>query len=233
MLLERFFLHRFVWFLFPALIMLGQIGLEIFVPDQYMPELHSEFGPHEILQGIILFPAIFLAFRVILLAPAVLLKLWGGLALLGSIYVCGEELSWGQHFFEWTTPEFWNQINDQGETNLHNTSSWLDQKPRVALEIGVIVCGIIIPLVQKFFPRALPQIFLPIVGGKEVIVSAAFFLFVKVTDKVYGLFGEHLFWRASEVEELYIFLFVCIYLAILCRRFGSHGLLRTDGQTLT
>ncbi len=115
--------------LFPALIIVGQIGLEIFVPDQYMPELHSEFGPHEILQGLILFPAILLALRVIQLAPSVPLRGWGILALIGSVYVFGEELSWGQHLFDWTTPEFWNQINDQGETNFHNTSSWLDQKP--------------------------------------------------------------------------------------------------------
>ncbi len=70
----RFFLKSPFWMLFPALIIVGQIGLEIFVPDQYMPELHSEFGPHEILQGLVLFPAILLALRVIQLAPTGPLK---------------------------------------------------------------------------------------------------------------------------------------------------------------
>jgi hypothetical protein len=218
----RFFLKSPFWMLFPALIIVGQIGLEIFVPDEYMPELHSEYGPHEILQGLVLFPAIFLALRVIQLAPTGLLKAWGGLALIGSVYVFGEELSWGQHLFDWTTPEFWTQINDQGETNLHNTSSWLDQKPRLALEIGVIVCGILLPLLLKFAPRFVPARLAPILGDREVIPSALLFAFLKVIDKTYSALDlQPLFWRSSEVEELYIFLFVVIYLSILCRRFEA------------
>src|SRR3546814_19755347 len=60
--------------------------------------------------------------------------------------MAGEEASWGRHYAGWLTPEGWQAINDQGETNLHDTSSWLDQKPRTLLEIGVIVGGIIVPL---------------------------------------------------------------------------------------
>src|SRR3546814_9825984 len=62
--------------------------------------------------------------------------------------VCSSDLeaSWGQHYAGWLTPENWQALNDQGETNLHNTSSWLDQKPRTLLEIGVIVGGILIPM---------------------------------------------------------------------------------------
>src|SRR3546814_16819658 len=66
--------------------------------------------------------------------------------MLGSVYMAGEEASWGQHYAGWLTPEGWQAINDQGETNLHNTSSWLDQKPRTLLAIGVLVAGIIVPL---------------------------------------------------------------------------------------
>lgn len=220
---ERFFLQRPAWMLFPALIMAGQIGLELFVPHQYMPELHSEYGPHEILQALVLLPAIFLAVRLIKLAPTMPLRFWGLLAFLGSVYTFGEELSWGQHTFDWTTPEFWSQINDQGETNLHNTSSWLDQKPRLALELGVITCGLLVPLAQRFAPRAVPVWLTPILGGKELLPSALFFTFLKATDKIYGAFDARLFWRSSEVEELYLFLFVVIYLSILCRRFSTDG----------
>ena len=49
---------------------------------------------------------------------------------LACIYFAGEEASWGQWYFNWKTPDFMAGINDQGETNLHNMSSWLDQKPR-------------------------------------------------------------------------------------------------------
>ncbi len=40
---------------------------------------------------------------------------------LGSLYIAGEEMSWGQHFFHWNTPEYWAEVNRQQETNLHNT----------------------------------------------------------------------------------------------------------------
>ncbi len=35
----------------------------------------------------------------------------------------GEELSWGQHIFGWSTPEGLREINRQEETNLHNLGS--------------------------------------------------------------------------------------------------------------
>lgn len=220
-MLQEFFLRRSVWMLFPSLIILAQIGVEVFVPPRYMADLHSETGPHEYLQALILCPAIFLALRLISLAPSLPLKAWGALALAGSVYVLGEELSWGQHWFEWATPEYWKVLNDQEETNLHNTSSWLDQKPRLALEVGVIVCGLLIPLLQKFYARAVPKFFSNIYGSAELIPSSLFFLFLKITDKSFGAFDRYLFWRSSEVEEIYLFLFVVIYLAVLCKRFQA------------
>lgn len=51
-----------------------------------------------------------------------------GLALMCGV-IAGEEASWGQHFLGWSTPESWNELNDQHETNLHNIGSWADQKP--------------------------------------------------------------------------------------------------------
>ena len=53
-------------------------------------------------------------------------KAWLTLLVLGCVYYAGEEVSWGQHWFGWVTPEGWMDVNDQGETNLHNTSALLD-----------------------------------------------------------------------------------------------------------
>lgn len=36
------------------------------------------------------------------------------------IFVLGEEVSWGQHYFGWAAPEGWTAINSQNETTLHN-----------------------------------------------------------------------------------------------------------------
>ena len=41
---------------------------------------------------------------------------------LGSIYIAGEEHSWGQHYFGWQTPDFIANLNRQEETNLQGTS---------------------------------------------------------------------------------------------------------------
>ncbi len=35
----------------------------------------------------------------------------------------GEEISWGQCLFGWTTPDFLMGLNQQGETNIHNIYS--------------------------------------------------------------------------------------------------------------
>ena len=54
---------------------------------------------------------------------------------LGILYFFLEEISWGQHFFGWQTPEFFSNINHQNETNIHNTSSLFNELPRNLLLI--------------------------------------------------------------------------------------------------
>lgn len=43
-----------------------------------------------------------------------------GLVAVGSWFLAGEEISWGQRIFGWQTPEALEQVNRQGETTLHN-----------------------------------------------------------------------------------------------------------------
>ena len=67
------------------------------------------------------------------------------LAALSSLYIAGEEMSWGQHFFHWNTPEYWANINIDDETNLHKTYDIVDKAPRVTLELGVLIGGLADP----------------------------------------------------------------------------------------
>jgi hypothetical protein len=39
---------------------------------------------------------------------------------LGCFFVAFEEISWGQHIFNWVTPDSFSKINLQKETNIHN-----------------------------------------------------------------------------------------------------------------
>ena len=43
-----------------------------------------------------------------------------GLVAMAALFFAGEEISWGQSYFQWTTPTWW-QENFSGETNLHNS----------------------------------------------------------------------------------------------------------------
>jgi hypothetical protein len=66
----------------------------------------------------------------LLLSVAIASRLWVGsqrgvaalyaLLSLALFFLVGEELSWGQRIFGWTTPESLEAINKQGETTLHN-----------------------------------------------------------------------------------------------------------------
>ncbi len=53
-----------------------------------------------------------------------------GIYFIGILYYFLEEISWGQHFFQWNSPEFFNEINEQKETNLHNINNLFNQLPR-------------------------------------------------------------------------------------------------------
>jgi hypothetical protein len=139
---------------------------------------------------------------------------------LGSFYIAGEEASWDQHYLGWETPKGWRELNDQNETNLHETSSWLDQKPRALLELGVIVGGIATPLAALRWPairRARSAIVLPpfLCLPSEAIEEA-----MRMSGRALSTLapGTTLFERASEVQELYFYLFILLYLIALRRR---------------
>jgi hypothetical protein len=58
------------------------------------------------------------------------------IAILGLCFLVGEEISWGQRIFGWSTPEDLAQINRQGETTLHNIGEAHDMVGWVLLAIG-------------------------------------------------------------------------------------------------
>lgn len=213
--------HQFWWLWVPLVFLVIQLVLEFMLSGPELSRLLSENGPHEILQALVMALAFVVAIRILCLIDwkkERWLGVWAALAAAGSFYVTGEEISWGQHILQWSTPEYWARVNDQQETNLHNTSSWLDQKPRLVLEIGVIVGGIIIPLLAKFKKALLPERFTMIYPPAIMAVTALAYLFFKLSDKVFEGLGISFYVRVSEVQELYLFYFVLLYLVILKRR---------------
>ncbi|MAQ71829.1 MAG: hypothetical protein CL565_06515 [Alphaproteobacteria bacterium] len=187
----------------------------------------SEWGPHETLQFFVSAIASAICAQLLLdkyVRQNMFLFAWIAVAFLGTLYIAGEEISWGQWIFEWTTPEHWAAINDQQETNLHNTSSWLDQKPRLLLEIGMIVGGIFVPLIMKFKPSMLPIKFRIIYPPIILLPSVLCAELPKIVEKIGEAVDVNIFIRVSEINEFYMFYFVLLYVIILSGRIKDRPL---------
>lgn len=215
-------LDKIFWLWLPLVFFLFQLVIEQTLPGKVLSDMHSENGLHEVLQFVIISIAFLWSIRILIQKPWMIsrwLALWVVLAALGTLYVAGEEMSWGQHILNWSTPEYWQNVNDQGETNFHNTSSWLDQKPRLLLLIGSIVGGLLIPFLLRVKPATVPEKFTIIYPPATLGITAALALCINLGDKLAELLTNYPFFvRGSEVEEVYLFYFVLLYLVVLRRR---------------
>ena len=159
------------------------------------------------------------------------------LYLICILYFFLEEISWGQHIFNWESSSFFLINNNQGETNIHNISNLFDQLPRSLL---LIWCAFPF-IIQKFLKRittkeiyskfAFPQ--------KELIylslILILFFLPDFIIDKMNLHPGHHIntvginksdiydfisfqFIRLSEYQEL-IFTFYLMNHALFFKKF--------------
>lgn len=214
-------LPSLVWLIIPIAFIVIEAILELSLPRQTLDPMLSEGGPHEFLQFIFAAAAFLVAFKTLFDVKEPLQRIWILCAALGCFYIAGEEISWGQWVFGWVTPEFWTAVNDQHETNLHNTSAWLDQKPRLLLFIGIIVGGLVIPAVRRWCPEKLPRKFEIFYPSDVVIVTALGVTIPYLVQETAEFFKFPLFVRVSEVQELYMYYFLLIYLLDFRRRVFS------------
>ena len=195
---------------------------------------YAENGPCELLQFVVVFVAFLAAVRLLARMDRKAdpwLFAWIAIAALGSFYIAGEEVSWGQQFLHWSTPADWAAINDQDETNLHNTSSWLDQKPRWLLQAGMVAGGLLVPAIRRVRPGLLPARFGMIYPSGGIAVTAGAALVLKLAETVCrAVSGGTLFYRSSEVMEFYMFYFVLLYLLDFKVRLAARGSLVSPQQ---
>lgn len=207
-----------LWLWLPIGGLVVQGVLEIALSPALLAPLLSEDGPHEFLQALVLVCGFCVALWTLLKNPRSGhpgLMGWIALAALCQFYVGGEELSWGQHLLGWTTPDYWAGINDQNETNLHNTSSWLDQKPRALLLIGVIAGGLVAPFATARWPRIVPETLKILMPTVQFAVISGIVLLVRGASFLTDVWHVRIFERASEVSELYMYYFVFLYMILL------------------
>ncbi len=192
----------------------------------------SERGPLELGTAVLAFVAVGMAIHTLVRArqggaPSFLLG-WIGAHLLGALYLGGEEISWGQHLLGWETSGWFAENNDQFETNLHNTSSWLDQKPRLLLFLWCLIGGILVPLIERrrgIFPGSAWTYW--VWPTRACLIAGLAVVLVRIPAQLIDLFGASVYSPArvvllplnlTEVQEFLFASFILIYMVSLMRR---------------
>ena len=202
----------------------------------YEAVFENESGVVELATALLLVPCAWLALRAARLGAArgwrVFPALLGVFAL-GCVFLMGEELSWGQHVFEWQSPAYFLEHNTQDETNLHNLSSFNKNLPKWVLVVAMGLGGIAVPLLRRRLDSQLHS-----VGGealawmlptKVCLPVALIVVPLHVGTKVLGWNGIETdpAWGIDlrETTELYISIFFFVYTWSLHRRLrGSAAL---------
>lgn len=222
-------LSAWIWLWLPAGILVSFLLTRVLDHAFYNKWVESEQGVMEMATPLILLAGIYFGIRSLLLGRTKInLRnyLWLGLVTLGCIYYAGEEISWGQQLFGWNTPELFQEINDQNETNLHNISSWFDQKPRLLLELWVLTGGILLPAFMAVMKKEYES------GSWEYwfwptticVPDAVISILIKMPERIKDVFGLAPYRfevRWSELQEFFFAIFLSLYLASIYVRLSK------------
>ncbi|RVU38751.1 hypothetical protein EOI86_05630 [Hwanghaeella grinnelliae] len=219
-----------VWFGLPVTLLLASVVFLLIDRDLFVWWAGSETGPGENITASVFVLAAVLAFvlaRQKRLIPVAWLR--GSFYSLFAVamFVAGEEWSWGQHFFGWHTPEWLSDINKQGETNLHNVAeNTLDQKPRAVATFIILIFGFFLPLFRSGLKFLDKYPFVDWLMPTRALVPTSLIVFLpRLAERIQLWFdisvtGPYVMTTRDyqELQELYISLFVFIYLLNLLLR---------------
>ena len=157
----------------------------------FIKNLFRENGFIESLQSILLLFSILLLINIFRkLENKNFLKVFIFFKILLLIYYLGEEISWGQHFFNLKSPKIFIELNNQEEINLHNISNIFNQLPR---SLVILWCGfvpIFFNLIKnKYFLKSnFTLIFLP---NTKLLFVSFIFLILFLPDFMIDKLGLH------------------------------------------
>jgi len=215
-------LSPFIWIVLPLIVWFLPYVVKIIDRSLYKNWIYSEFGLVENLTVIVLIFAIVYGTKIFLSNfnfPAKWFKWYIALLTLGCFYFAGEELSWGQHFIGWGTPEILKVINDQSETNIHNIIPFFDQVPRTALVILTAVGGVLTPLfvtLRKINLNSKTNVLYWLFPTMLSFPTALLTWQIALPQKIYKYFNGDMIWflniKIGESKELFLAFFLMIYL---------------------
>ena len=219
----------FIWFFLPIIIFFSIFAFKHFNYDFFYNFFKNETGFIENGTFVILFFSIITSIFILKTIKKKgfnkIIYFWILFFLFGLVYFAGEEISWGQQWFNWETFSFFKELNDQSETNFHNINSWFDQKPRFLLLCFVFVGGIFIPIFfrnKRISNQSIKYWIYPTICCLPASLICLFFylldnLYKSICrgtpgidircDYIPGL----LLLRTSEIIEFYIAFFLFVY----------------------
>jgi len=153
--------HPIFWIGLPAASLAMKFLLPFLGEARWEHLMTSEFGFVEnatvvfLLVAIVLSVPVFLRRRELPRGVGWVMLLLG----LGCLYFAGEEISWGQHFFHYRTPELVAHLNRQHEFNIHNTygkygGNLFNNLPRQLLNVAMVL-AMLVPLLGMSLERRL------------------------------------------------------------------------------
>lgn len=223
-------LPKALWLYLPILTLVLFYAANAVSEEFFETVIFSEFGFIENLSILCCFIAFIYAVRIVREQKDKIEKSFRilmGVFAFGCLFLFCEETSFGQHFFHWTTPEGLAAINKQNELNLHNTTDWLDKYPRLVLSIGILIFGLIMPIVankkQNFAVKGSYQdYFWPTIA---MIPMSAGVILPRFIERIGVWFNVELplflnlkTHAYQELQETYIQMFLMLYAMSIYRR---------------
>jgi len=209
-----------LWLWIPALIFVAPYILKAIGSSIY-GLIEGERGIVENLTVVALALAIIYgvrSFRARFRLPVSWLGAWIALVSLAAFVFLGEEISWGQHYFHFETPERWSDLNIQHEMNLHNLNKLINHIPRFILSVIAFVGGIIIPIVIRAkrisLNPAAPYYWLwpTIVCTPTCIMAMSIGIPDKIAYELHLELWDFLVIRPGELKECFLAIFMFLYM---------------------
>ncbi|MEE8125047.1 MAG: hypothetical protein V3T42_04470 [Nitrospirales bacterium] len=167
----------------------------------------------------------------------ILNRLWAavvvGIMALASIFFAGEEISWGQSYWDWATPRWWNQYVGY-ETNFHNSqiSVWGFHQLAWVFLFGMFV---VFPLAWKFRRYSGISLCLkPAVPEWPVVFSFMVALLYRELKILYtwwfplDQFFQEFIWGINEHREMLVAVCLLFYALYSMQNVASLASLKTN-----
>jgi len=153
-------------------------------------------------------------------------RIWLLLFSLGILYFLLEDQNYGQYYFQFNVPDYFLEHNKEKELNIHNISSWFNQKPRFIVEIWILCVGILVPLGWKFPKKKLSKLLPSFFWVNKQLFPLALTIFIVKLLRILqhsNILAPPIHFRYSELHEYFIAYFMLGYIILVARNIKKNN----------